>query len=63
MIKNSPKEIEILAPKFQDIIEKDINVMFTEVMNKINKIMKIEISGKHDIKSIEQKKRLYEEYD
>ena len=62
MIKNSPKEIEILAPKFQDIIEKDINVMFTEVMNKINKIMKIEISGKHDIKSFEQKKRLYEEY-
>ena len=31
MIKNSPKEIEILAPKFQDIIEKDINVMLTEV--------------------------------
>ena len=61
MIKNSPKEIENLSPKFKDMLESDVVPVYEEIMNKIEKIIKIEIKGKPNIKSFEDKKLLFEE--
>ena len=63
MIKNSPKEIDILSPKYKEIIENEVSAMFFEVMNKIENIMKIEIEGKPNIKNYEEKRTIFEEND
>ena len=65
MIKNSPKEIEDLSPKFKEIIESEINTMLNEVSNKIKNIMKIEIKiGKQpNVIKFEEKKSIFEQSD
>ena len=65
MIKNSPKEIEDLSPKYKEIIENEVNAMFNEVSNKIQNIMKIEIKigGNPNIKNFEEKKCMFEKAD
>jgi len=62
MIKNSPKEIEDLSPKFKEIIESEINTMLNEVSNKIKNIMKIEIKigEQPNVKKFEEKKSIFE---
>ena len=61
MIKNSPKEIEDLSPKFKEIIESEINTMLNEVSNKIKNIMKIEIKigEQPNVKKFEEKKSIF----
>ena len=63
MIKNCPKEIEDLSPKYKEIIENEINVMFKEIENKIKKIMEIEIGGEAGEKTFEKKKSIFENSD
>ena len=63
MIKNSPKEIENLSPKFKESMENDINTMYNEVKNKIENIMKIELRGNTNFKTFDEKKKIFKEYD
>ena len=63
MIKNSPKEIEDLSPKFKEIIESEINAMLNEVSNKIQNIMKIEIKIGEQPKKFEEKRYIFEQSD
>ena len=63
MIKNSPKEIEDLSPKFKEIIESEINAMLNEVSNKIQNIMKIEIKIGQQPKIFEEKRYIFEQSD
>ena len=65
MIRNSPKEIEDLSPKYKEIIENEVNAMFNEVSNKIQNIMKIEIKigGCPNVKKFEEKKSMFEKAD
>ena len=62
MIENSPKELDNLSPKFKEM-ESDIEPMYKEIMNKIEKIIKIEIKGKPNIKTFQDKKQLFEDND
>ena len=59
MINNSAKEIDNLSPKFKEIMESDISMMYNEVINKIENIMKKELNGNPNVESFDEKKKIF----
>ena len=59
MINNSAKEIDNLSPKFKEIMVSDISMMYNEVINKIENIMKKELNGNPNVESFDEKKKIF----
>ena len=59
MINNSAKEIDNLSPKFKETMESDISMMYNEVINKIENIMKKELNGNPNVESFDEKKKIF----
>ena len=59
MINNSAKEIDNLSPKFKEIMESDISMMYNEVINKIENIMKKELNGNPNVETFDEKKKIF----
>ena len=59
MINNSAKEIDNLSPKFKEIMESNISMMYNEVINKIENIMKKELNGNPNVESFDEKKKIF----
>ena len=59
MINNSAKEIDNLSPKFKETMESDISMMYNEVINKIENIMKKELNGNPNVETFDEKKKIF----
>ena len=59
MVNNSAKEIDNLSPKFKETMESHINMMYNEVINKIENIMKNELNGNPNVETFEEKKKIF----
>ena len=59
MINNSAKEIDNLSPKFKEIMESNISMMYNEVINKIENIMKKELNGNPNVETFDEKKKIF----
>ena len=61
MINNSAKEIDNLSPKFKETMESDISMMYNEVINKIENIMKKELNGNPNVETLMKRKKFLKE--
>ena len=59
MINNSAKEIDNLSPKFKETMESDISMIYNEVINKIENIMKKELNGNPNVETFDEKKKIF----
>ena len=59
MVNNSAKEIDNLSPKFKETMESHINMMYNEVINKIENIMKNELNGNPNVETFDEKKKIF----